>query len=163
MNQWGDSYSPRNPTLWRRVPKTSIQKSFSASVQRCEWTKATILWNGSLTDFRYYYLLVLVKVASIHSMYLWKIVFVSIPIMWQNGRNFADDIFNCIFWNENVWISIKISLKFVPKGLINNITPLVQTMAWCRSGTKPLSEPMMVILTYICVTQPHWVKRIWIS
>ena len=26
----------------------------------------------------------------------------------------ADDIFKCIFLNENVWISIKISLKFVP-------------------------------------------------
>ena len=26
----------------------------------------------------------------------------------------AVDIFKCIFLNENVWISIKISLKFVP-------------------------------------------------
>ena len=27
----------------------------------------------------------------------------------QNGHHFTDDIFNCIFLNENVWISIKIS------------------------------------------------------
>ena len=33
----------------------------------------------------------------------------------QNGRYFADDIFKCIFLNENVWIPIEISLKFVPK------------------------------------------------
>ena len=39
----------------------------------------------------------------------------------QNGRHFPDDIFKCIFMNENVWISIKISLKFVLKDLINNI------------------------------------------
>ena len=39
----------------------------------------------------------------------------------QNGRHFADDIFKCIFLNEGVWISIKISLKFVPKGPIDNI------------------------------------------
>ena len=32
----------------------------------------------------------------------------------QNGRHFADDIFKCIFLHENAWISIKISLKFVP-------------------------------------------------
>ena len=32
----------------------------------------------------------------------------------QNGRHFTDDIFNCIFLNEMVWISIKISLKLVP-------------------------------------------------
>ena len=53
---------------------------------------------------------------------------------------FPDDIFKCIFLNENVWISIKISLKFVPKGPINNIPALVQIMAWRR---------------HICVTRPH--------
>ena len=42
-----------------------------------------------------------------------------------NGRHFPDDIFKCIFLNENVSISIKISLKFVPKGPFNNITALV--------------------------------------
>ena len=30
----------------------------------------------------------------------------------QNGRHFADDTFKCIFMNENVWITINISLKF---------------------------------------------------
>ena len=64
----------------------------------------------------------------------------------QNGRHFADDIFKCIFLNENVWIPIKISLKFVPKGQINKIPALVQIMAWRRPGDKPLSEPMVVNL-----------------
>ena len=78
----------------------------------------------------------------------------------QNGRHFPDDIFICIFLNENAWILIKISLKFVPKGPVNKIPALVQIMAWCRSGDKPLSEPMMVsLLTHICVTQPQWVKE----
>ena len=36
----------------------------------------------------------------------------------QNGRDFPDDIFICIFLNENVSISVKISLKFVPNGPI---------------------------------------------
>ena len=47
----------------------------------------------------------------------------------QNGRDFPDDIFKCIFVNENVGIPIKISLKFVPRGPINNIPALVQKMA----------------------------------
>ena len=56
-------------------------------------------------------------------------------------------------------ISIKISLKFVPKGLINNIPAFVQIMAWRRLGDKPLSEPMMIWLpTHICVTRPQWVN-----
>ena len=77
----------------------------------------------------------------------------------QNGRHFADDIFKRIFFNENIWIPIKISLKFVPKGSIDNIPALVQIMAWRRPGDKPLSEPMMVNLpTHICVTRPQWVN-----
>ena len=77
----------------------------------------------------------------------------------QDGRHFPDDDFKRIFLNENVWISIDISLKFIPKGPIDNIPALVQIMAWRRSGDKPLSEPMLVKLwTHICVTRPQWAK-----
>ena len=72
-------------------------------------------------------------------------------------------MFKCIFLNENVWITIIISLKFVPKGSINNNPALFQIMAWRRPGDKPLSEPMMVsLLTHICVTLPQWVKQCWL-
>ena len=64
----------------------------------------------------------------------------------QNCRHFADDTFKRIFLNQNVRNSISISLKFVPKGLIHNITSLVQIMVWRQPGDKPLSEPMMVRL-----------------
>ena len=77
----------------------------------------------------------------------------------QNGRHFADDIFKYIFLNENVSISLKISLKFVPKVPINNILALVQIMTWRRPGDQPLSEPMMVsLLTHICFTRAQWVN-----
>ena len=72
--------------------------------------------------------------------------------LWQNGHHFPDDIFKCIFLNKNVLILFKISLKFVPKGPINNIPALVQIMAWRQSGDKPLSEPMMVIYWRIYVS-----------
>ena len=39
----------------------------------------------------------------------------------RNGRHFADDTFEPIFLNENIRISNKISLKFVPQVPINNI------------------------------------------
>ena len=64
----------------------------------------------------------------------------------ENDRHFADDNLKCIFLNENVWISIKISLKFVPKSPINNILALVQLRAWYLPGDKPLSEPLVVRL-----------------
>ena len=79
----------------------------------------------------------------------------------QNGRLFADDTFKRIVLNENIRISTKNSLKFVPKGLINNMPALVLIMAWRRPGDKPLSEPMLVrSLTNICVTQPQWVNSL---
>ena len=79
----------------------------------------------------------------------------------RNDRRFADNSFKRILLNENFRISIKISLKFVPKGPINNKPALFQIMAWRRSGDKPLSELMMVsLLTHICVTRPQWVDEV---
>ena len=72
----------------------------------------------------------------------------------QNVRHYADDIFKCIFLNENLYISIEISLKFVAKGPISNIPALVQIMAWRRPGDKPLSEPMLTQFTD--AYKRHW-------
>ena len=51
----------------------------------------------------------------------------------QNGCHFADGIFKSIFFKENVRISIDISLKFVPKGHINDIPALAQIIVWRQS------------------------------
>ena len=45
--------------------------------------------------------------------------------------------------NEKFNILIKISLKFVPHGPINNFSALIQLMAGRRTGNKPLSESML--------------------
>ena len=72
--------------------------------------------------------------------------------------------FPSAFFNQNIRISIKISLKFVPKCPVKYIASLVQIMAWRRPGDKPLSEPMMVsLLTHISVTRLQWVNCLVIS
>ena len=88
--------------------------------------------------------------------------FVSVDAIWghrvgfntlrQDGHHFPDNIFICIFLNENLWISIKVWLTFVPKGPINNITAFVQIIAWCRPGDKPLFESVVALITdtYMC-------------
>ena len=58
----------------------------------------------------------------------------------------TDDIFKSIF-NESVWISNTISLKFVPKGPIDYKPALVQVVAWHRTGEKPLPESMLTQFT----------------
>ena len=43
-----------------------------------------------------------------------------------NGCHFANNTFRRIFLNKDVRILIKISLKFIPKGPVNNIPALVK-------------------------------------
>ena len=89
--------------------------------------------------------------------YIITILCVNTLRLRQKGRHFADDVFKGIFLNGNLWIS----LKYVPGGPINNIPSLVQIMAWCCPGDKPLSEPMMVsLLMHLCITRPQWVNQI---
>ena len=81
----------------------------------------------------------------------------------QKSRHFTDDISKHIFFNENVWISLTITLNFFLKRPINNIPAFVQIMAWRRPGDKPLFEPMLLRLsTYMCVTRSQWVKMSWV-
>ena len=59
----------------------------------------------------------------------------------------GDDIFKWIFLNENGRIPIQISLKFVPRGSIDNKPALVQVMARHRTGDKQFPEPMLTQIT----------------
>ena len=45
----------------------------------------------------------------------------------QNGCHFAEDILNCISWNEYIWISNKVSSKYVLLWLIDNISAMWPT------------------------------------
>ena len=44
---------------------------------------------------------------------------------WGRDKIVADYIVKCNFFNENFWILNKVSLKYVPLGLIENIAALV--------------------------------------
>ena len=75
-----------------------------------------------------------------------------------NGRHFADGTFKRIFMNENVRISIKISLKFVPMGPIYNIPSLVQII-WLGAGlaTSHYLNHWWLDYRRIRITRPQWV------
>ena len=51
----------------------------------------------------------------------------------QDGRHFAEGIFRCISMNEEFSVLIRISLKFVPKGPIDNNPALVKIMGWWQA------------------------------
>ena len=54
----------------------------------------------------------------------------------------VDDIFKCVFMNENFFISIRISLKFGPKCLIYCKSALIQVMAWRQAITWTNADPV---------------------
>ena len=54
----------------------------------------------------------------------------------------ADDIFNCIFLNENDRILIQISVKYVPRSPIDNKPALVQVMARRPAITWTNDDPV---------------------
>ena len=68
--------------------------------------------------------------SMLHVLHGNKVIFIVIVIVnpsppGQNGRHFADDSFKCISVNEKFLILIQISVKFVPKGPIDNNPALV--------------------------------------
>ena len=83
------------------------------------WHRSTGCWGGDLTH------LPLDKMAAI----------------------LADDTFKSIFMHENNRILIRISLKFIPRSAIDNTPALVQVIAWCQTGDKPLPEQMLTQFT----------------
>ena len=64
--------------------------------------------------------------------------------MAANSQTIFSDAFSLI---KKFCISIKISLKFVSKGPIDNKPALVQVMAWRQIGVKPLYESMLTLFT----------------
>ena len=56
---------------------------------------------------------------------------------------FNSPILKGIFSIENIWISIYISLKFIPEGLTDKKSVLIPDNGWCWTGDKPLPEPRL--------------------
>ena len=91
--------------------------------------------------------------------------FDSSPPPGQNGQHFAKTSSNAFSRTK-----VRISLKFVPEGLISHNPMLVPVMAWHRTGAKLLPEPMLTQFTdkyirhkgrwvnYLISTRPqlHW-------
>ena len=80
----------------------------------------------------------------------------------QSGCHFADDTLRCISVNEKFYIVIKISLKFVLMGPVDDNLALTYIMAWRRIGDKPLYKQCWPdSLTYICGSR-RWVRMVMI-
>ena len=82
----------QNPTTWTRF---ATLQSVDILILRCQCQVCTILYAFQSNQVQG------VKVNTLR--------------LRQNGHHFSEDTFKCIFLNENIWILLNISLKFVPK------------------------------------------------
>ena len=88
----------------------------------------------------------------------WLLMIATHGARWP--AEFVDDIFKCIFLNENHRILIQISLKYIAMDPINSKSALVKMMAWRRIGTKPIFEQMMTFLND-AYASPAFNVNIW--
>ena len=99
------------------------------------------------------------KVQDIYPWYQFKISVASLKgnelTHWGRDKMaviFADDIFKCIFINENLRILMHISLKFGPSGPVYNNPSLVQIMTWRRAGNIISTNDGLISLKHMCDT-----------
>ena len=97
--------------------------------------------------YRYIYIYIYVCL-GLNVSYIYRYIYIYDTLRpRQNGPHFPNGKFKCIFLNENAWISIRISLKFIPQFPTDNQAALILIMAWRLTGDKPLSEPMVAYFT----------------
>ena len=73
--------------------------------------------------------------------------------------DFPNDILKCIFLNEMYQFRLRFHWSFVPYGPNNNISALVQIMAWRVKATSHyLNQWWPGLPTHMCAPRPQWVK-----
>ena len=82
----------------------------------------------------------------------------------KNGHHFTDNIVRYIFVNEKFCILIKISLKFVAEGPVDNNPSLVKIMA-CRPKSRQAiiwtnADPICWCI-YVALGETSWLISIW--
>ena len=124
----GPHFGPMNFTTWVVLPEYSVfstgkvyrvsrEKEITVKLKAWWWLMA--IWYRDICNHHGN----IIQSECISKAPLCMIVFSSPP--GQNGRPFPNDIFTWIFTTKMFCILIKISLKFVPRGPVDNISTLV--------------------------------------
>ena len=88
----------------------------------------------------------------------------NIFMLRQNSDHLGDNIFTCIFLNENIWNLIQISLRYVLKRPIDNKSALLSGMGLVPLDNKLLPCGLKSMMPYE-ITGPQWVivLTLWIA
>ena len=93
------------------------------------------------------------KIPTLILLWTWRLAWTDLCFSATKWPPFRKRHFQIHFFNEKFCISIQTSLKFVPKGPIDN------KRAWRRTGCKPyLNQCWSSSLMHICGTRGRWVN-----
>ena len=146
-------------TAWKHLPP------YWPFVRGIHWWLVDSPHNGPLMS----------KSFAVFLLLVWSSWWINSSLTRQNSSNFTDDVFRCIFVNEKYCILIKISLKFVSKGPIDNSLPIwhqtiiwtnVEGIHWCICVALGLTMELLRIRKLMTLRWHNYTgmdQRMWIS
>ena len=152
---WFPSQTASNAERWCFFDVKLLNKAFSG---RWSWTMLTLMryLPNAATTFK--------TTFASHVFMRWPWFILTHWGRYTKWRRFRRRHIQYIFLNENVWISLKISLRFVPKRSNWNIPALVQIMAWCRIGDQASHYLNQWRLDYWRIYAPFGLNQLtWIA
>ena len=88
----------------------------------------------------------------------WPSLYHNTTRLRQNGRHVADDIFKCDLLNDEVIISVIISLKFVTQCPINNMQALISKPMMAKFSDVYMRHPAPMRLSLLFLDAPKFLK-----
>ena len=92
---------------------------------------------------------------------LWNMLYVRINSLscGRCGSDFGNMIFKLIIQNSTLNNRCEIALRWMLKNINNEMSELVQVMAWCyQAPSHYLSQCWLRFLSPYCITRPQWIK-----
>ena len=136
---------PCKPQHWRKsliywleyLPRSYQSRIYYSMIIYNLWLNEYLLSGMKLSESAYVYNIIPFVLSNN------TIIMLNSSPPGQDVRHFTDGI----FVNKKYCILMKISLKFVPKGAIENNPALLYRMAWRWKGDKPLSKALLTRFT----------------
>ena len=94
--------------------------------------------------------------------YLWQVNYINSLTSWRCGSSFKGIIFKLIIQNNGLGTNNEIAFVKITKNLTNEMSSLVQAVAWCHQATRHyLSQCWPRSMSPHDVAQPQWVNSIF--
>ena len=148
------------------LPVAQILQYISPISQNAHFVTEICTWLGlgySVFSFklvRFYFIDSLLNIFSMSLVWDYQYACDNYSTHWGRDKmdNISQTAFSNVFSPRKLFDSIKISFKFVPKGLIENNPTLAQIIGADQANCRLLNQWWDSLLTHICIPRAQWVS-----